>query len=322
LLRILTDPQRPVQLVLAGKAHPADLAGQASIQEWIRFIRRRAPSPAVIFLADYDMRMAAELVQGVDVWINTPQRPWEACGTSGMKVLVNGGLNLSELDGWWAEAFSPQVGWAVGDGREHADHISWNKLEAESLYELLEHEVIPLFYTRDSDGVPRAWVKKIRESMAQLTPQFSANRTMKEYTEKFYLPAKDSFHQRAESSGLKGQALVDWHRELEREWPCIKFGHRNVERILETYIFTVEVNLHRLNPACIRVELYAESETGCDSLHYKMSPVDPPKRVEGWTLYRAAVPAARPPTDYTARIVPCYEGAAIPIEANYILWQR
>ena len=121
LVRILNNPQRPAQLILAGKAHPADQAGQALIQEWTHFIRRHDVNPPVVFLADYDMLMAEHLVQGVDVWINTPRRPWEACGTSGMKVLVNGGLNLSELDGWWAEAYAPDVGWALGDGQEHGD---------------------------------------------------------------------------------------------------------------------------------------------------------------------------------------------------------
>ena len=164
LRRILTDPRRPVQLIIAGKAHPADLAGQAMIQEWTRFIRRTEARNQVTFLSDYDMLLTGQLVQGVDVWINTPRRPWEACGTSGMKVLVNGGLNLSELDGWWAEAFRPEVGWALGDGREHDDDPAWDAAEAETLYDLLEQEVIPEFYTRDENGIPTAWVARVREA--------------------------------------------------------------------------------------------------------------------------------------------------------------
>jgi starch phosphorylase len=156
LLRLLTHPQRPVQIILAGKAHPADREGQALIREWTRFIRRPEVRPHVIFLGDYDMHLTAQLVQGVDVWLNTPRRPWEACGTSGMKVLVNGGLNLSVLDGWWAEAYTPEVGWALGDGREHGDDPAWDAAEAEALYDLLEREVIPEFYTRDEHGIPRA----------------------------------------------------------------------------------------------------------------------------------------------------------------------
>ncbi len=131
LLRILTNPRRPVQLVIAGKAHPADQPGQLMIQEWTRFIRRPETRKYVALLSDYDMLMAEHLVQGVDLWINTPRRPWEASGTSGMKVLVNGGLNLSELDGWWAEAYAPAVGWAIGDGQEHGDDPFWDAAEAE-----------------------------------------------------------------------------------------------------------------------------------------------------------------------------------------------
>ena len=143
----------------------------------------------MIFLSDYDMLLTEQLVQGVDVWLNTPRRPWEACGTSGMKVLVNGGLNLSELDGWWAEAYKPEVGWALGDGQEHGDEQAWDAIEAVALYDLLERNVIPEFYTRDEKGIPTAWVARMRESMAQLTPQFSSNRAVREYTEQHYIPA-------------------------------------------------------------------------------------------------------------------------------------
>ena len=149
-----------MQLIIAGKAHPADQAGQALIQEWMHFIRRPEARPHVIFLSDYDMLLTEHLVQGVDVWLNTPRRPWEASGTSGMKVLVNGGINLSELDGWWAEAYTPDVGWALGDGQEHGDDPAWDAIEADALYDLLEREVIPEFYTprraRHSHGVGSA----------------------------------------------------------------------------------------------------------------------------------------------------------------------
>ena len=189
LLRILTNPQHPVQLIIAGKAHPADQAGQALIREWTQFIRQPEVRPHAIFLSDYDMLLTEHLVQGVDVWINTPRRPWEACGTSGMKVLVNGGINLSELDGWWAEAYTPEMGWALGDGQEHGDDPAWDAAEAEALYDLLEREVIPEFYARDEQGIPTAWVARMRNSMASLTPRFSADRAVREYTEQHYLQA-------------------------------------------------------------------------------------------------------------------------------------
>ncbi len=187
LVRILNNRDRPVQLVLAGKAHPQDAEGQGMIREWFEFIRRPEVRSQVIFLSDYDVLMAENLVQGVDVWVNTPRRPWEASGTSGMKVLVNGGLNLSELDGWWAEAYSPAVGWAIGDRREHGDDPSWDAAEANTLYGLLEREVVPEFYSRDEQGIPRAWVSRIRESMAQLTPTFSTARVVRQYTEEHYM---------------------------------------------------------------------------------------------------------------------------------------
>ena len=149
LLRLLTNPERPVQLILAGKAHPADQAGQALIQEWTHFIRRPEVRPHVIFLSDYDMLLTEHLVQGVDVWINTPRRPWEASGTSGMKVLVNGGINLSELDGWWAEAYTPEVGWALGGRAGTWRRSGLGRGRSRGALRLLEREVIPEFYTRD-----------------------------------------------------------------------------------------------------------------------------------------------------------------------------
>jgi len=163
LRRILSDPQRPVQLVVAGKAHPADEPGKALVKAWIQFVAQPVLRNRVVFLSDYDMLLAEYLVRGVDLWINTPRRPWEACGTSGMKVLVNGGLNLSELDGWWAEAYSPEVGWAIGDGQEHEDNdAGWDAAEAEQLYPLLEEQIVPSFYDRDDTGIPQRWVGKMR----------------------------------------------------------------------------------------------------------------------------------------------------------------
>jgi starch phosphorylase len=176
LLRILSDRDRPVQLVVAGKSHPADREGQALIHSWIEFIRRPDVRPHAIFLADYDMLLTEHLAQGVDLWLNTPRRPWEASGTSGMKILANGGINLSELDGWWAEAYSPEVGWAIGDGREHGEDPNWDAIEADELYGLLEREVVPEFYERGENGIPSAWVRRMRESMAQLTPRFGGMR--------------------------------------------------------------------------------------------------------------------------------------------------
>ena len=171
---------RAEEMCIRDRAHPQDLPGQALIKQWKDFIKRPEVQGRVVFLSDYDMMLAQELIQGIDLWINTPRRPWEACGTSGMKVLVNGGLNLSELDGWWAEAYSSEVGWAIGDGQEHGEDPAWDETEAEALYALLEHEVIPEFYERNEKGIPSKWMGRIRESMARLTPEFSASRAIRE----------------------------------------------------------------------------------------------------------------------------------------------
>ena len=158
LVRILTDRERPVQLVVAGKAHPQDLAGQAMVQAWVRFVHRPEVRRHAVFLSDYDLLLAERLVRGVDLWINTPRRRWEASGTSGMKILVNGGLNLSVLDGWWAEAYSPEVGWALDDRAEHGEDPGWDAAEADALYRILEAQVIPAFYARGQSGIPAGWV--------------------------------------------------------------------------------------------------------------------------------------------------------------------
>lgn len=205
LVRILTNRERPVQLILAGKAHPQDQPGQAMIKQWNDFAARSEVRAHVAFLSDYDVLLTSHLVQGVDLWLNTPRRPWEACGTSGMKVLVNGGLNLSELDGWWAEAYSPEVGWAIGDGQEHGDNPNWDAHEANTLYDVLENEVVPAFYTRDKRGIPTSWVARMRASMVQLTPRFSSNRAVREYVEKYYLTLASSYRERSRNGSELGR---------------------------------------------------------------------------------------------------------------------
>ncbi|MGA2117050.1 MAG: alpha-glucan family phosphorylase [Bryobacteraceae bacterium] len=322
LLRLLTNSQRPVQLIIAGKAHPEDQAGQALIQEWTHFIRQSGARPHAIFLADYDMLLTEHLVQGVDVWINTPRRPWEACGTSGMKVLVNGGINLSELDGWWAEAYTPEVGWALGDGQEHHDDPARDAAEAEALYELLEREVIPEFYARDEQGIPTAWVARMRKSMATLTPRFSADRAVREYTEQHYLPCAATYRERAANKGAIGRQIVDWRHALEKDWPILRFGEIKIDTSGHEIVFEVQVYLNDLDPNAARVELYADGANGGGPVWHQMERVGQLAGVSGGYTFRARVAATRPATDYTARLIPYATGVAVPLEATRILWQR
>jgi len=323
LVRLLTDGRRPVQLVIAGKAHPQDETGKSMVQQWVQFIRGTPQVRArAVFLSDYDMVMAEHLVQGVDLWINTPRRPWEACGTSGMKVLVNGGLNLSELDGWWAEAYRPDVGWALGDGREHDDDAGWDRHEADELYRILEQQVVPCFYERDAHGVPRAWTAKMRESMARLTPTFSANRAVREYTEDHYLSCAGTFAERARDGGALGMELVQWRTRIQQHWRDVYLGARRVETTGTTHRVTIQVYLGLLDPKEVRVELYAEAGDGRAATRTPMSAQQPLVGAAHGYSYSATVSAERPAQDYTARALPHHPKAQVPLEAWEICWER
>jgi starch phosphorylase len=321
MLAILTNKERPVQLVIAGKAHPQDGPGQEMIQRWIEFIRRGPARSHVVFLADYDMRMAEHLVQGVDLWLNTPRRPWEACGTSGMKVLVNGGLNLSELDGWWAEAYSDEVGWALGDGLEHEDDPAWDAKEAEQLYTVLEQEVIPQFYKRDNSGIPAGWIARVRESMARLTPTFSATRCVLEYTTKYYLPLATAYLRRANDNGKCAKSLLDWKRHLADHWSRLRFGSVHIESTDEFHNFDIQVHLDEMDPDAIQVELYADAAYGDKPIRQTMVRGESLIGQNVWR-YSASVPATRSAEDFTPRIVPFHPDAFVPLEALEILWYR
>ncbi|HEY5367451.1 MAG TPA: alpha-glucan family phosphorylase [Hanamia sp.] len=320
-IRILTNPKHPVQLVIAGKAPPSDESGKALIREWNQFIQQHNLYKHVIFLSDYDMQLTEQLVQGVDVWVNTPRRPWEACGTSGMKVLVNGGINLSELDGWWAEAYTPEVGWVLGDMQEHGDDPAWDAAEANALYDLLEHNIVPEFYSRNEKGIPEKWIEKMRNSMATLTPEFSANRTVREYTENFYLPAASNFLKRAAEKGAEGERIVDAKHSLQSEWGKIHFGQVKTEAIENGYSFHATVFFDNDVKDKISVELFANGINNKDHEIIKMK-LQSTSENNQQHIYHAEVHTKRTPIEYTVRIVPCYENIAVPTEDNSILWQH
>ena len=322
LVRLLTNCERPVQLIIAGKAHPADQPGQALIQEWIRFMRRPEVRAHAIFLADYDMLLAEQLVQGVDVWINTPRRPWEACGTSGMKVLVNGGINLSELDGWWSEAYAPDVGWALGDGQEHDGDPDWDAAEAEMLYDLLEHEIIPEFYSRDGNGISTAWVARMRESMSRLTPRYCSSRTVQEYTQGHYLPAANHYRKRATDNGASHALVMERLHGLEQQWAGLRFGDVHVETDPQQHVFEVELHLNDVDPNLVRVELYADAIDASGPVRQRMKRIPELENAGGGYVYRASVPGTRSAAHYTPRAFPDCKEVAVPLETDLVLWQR
>jgi starch phosphorylase len=322
LYRILTHPLYPVQLIIAGKAHPKDETGKAIIRQWNEFIDSRPELAGhVVFLADYDMLIAEQMVQGVDLWINTPRRPWEASGTSGMKVLVNGGLNLSELDGWWAEAYAPELGWALGDGQEHDSDPAWEAAEAAELYRLLEQEVIPLFYhDRDAQGCPRGWVARLRASMSELAPRFSSNRMLREYVEQLYLPAAECYAARQDMAAA--QRVCDWQDAVARHWERIHFGELRVDEADDAWQFSVPVYLNDLDPGFVAVELYALPAGEAAAELHRMQRGDALIGAVNSYTYSARIPKTLSAGDYTPRIIPAFEGARVPIESRQILWYR
>lgn len=322
LLQLLTNPKFPVQLIIAGKAHPADQQGQDLIKEWMEFILHNSIHPPIVFLSDYDMHVSEHLVYGVDVWINTPRRPWEACGTSGMKVLVNGGINLSELDGWWAEAYTPEVGWALGDGNEHGDDPSWDANEAEQLYNILEKEVIPEFYNRDEKGIPVSWISRMRESMAQLTPLFSADRAVREYTVQHYLPAAEAYIDRTANNGEKGRLITDLIHTLEQNWNSMSFGEVNIKTIEKVHAFDVQVFFNNLDPNTVQIELYAIGMNGQGPLVQTMERGISIENAANGYHFNVSVDASRPASDYTVRAIPHLPDVSVPLEVSKILWQR
>ena len=321
LRRLLTNPARPVQLLVAGKAHPADEDGKRMIQQWILLEREPGLRRRLVFLEDYDLSLAQELIQGVDLWINTPRRPWEACGTSGMKVLVNGGINLSVLDGWWEEAYDPEVGWAVGDGKALTENAR-DARDAASLYQLLETAIVPEFYARDSDGIPRDWLKRMRASLSRLTPEYSSNRMVQEYVTTLYLPASGEYRRRTDGSPPNAITTREWESRLRCGWPGLQIGEPMVTDANGVWNFTVPIYLGDLEPDDLRVELYADPQgDGPVGIHV-MEPLSLVPGSANGHIYTGTVPSERSAEHYTVRITPWRAGVSIPAELNLILWQR
>jgi starch phosphorylase len=329
LKALLTNEERPVQLIIAGKAHPNDGAGKDFIRELLDIVRREGLTDRVVFLEDHDLRKAALLVQGADVWLNTPRRPYEACGTSGMKVVPNGGLNLSVLDGWWAEGYRPGVGWAIGDGQEFVHAGYQDDVDAESLYTHLERDVVPLFYERDADGLPRKWIAMMKESIRVLAPAFSGDRMVKQYTERFYLPADQRYRLMTAGDFAKARELTAWKCHMREAWCDVKVvwvEERGVPeiRVGEGIEVTAKVRLGCLEPAEVRVEAYSSSLRPDGSLRNgRGHTLDWVGCENGEHLYRGVVPSkASGLHGYAVRVLPWHADVLVPNELRLIAWEE
>lgn len=283
LKRILNNPDYPVQIIFAGKAHPHDTGGKELIRQIVNLARTRDFRHSLVFLENYDMNVARYLVQGVDVWLNTPRRPKEASGTSGMKVIYNGGLNCSILDGWWAEGYNPSVGWAIGNGEEYPEHEAQHQdyIESEAIYNLLEQDIIPLYYNRGRDGLPREWIAKMKGSIRTLAPFFTTRRMVQEYTEKYYMPQYQCVLEMTSPNLDKGLKYAAWRTQIEDAWQQIQITKVEISNTQVKVGTDVEVKaiikLGTLSPNDVRVQLYygqldTQKEIGSGGAAVDMTP--------------------------------------------------
>jgi starch phosphorylase len=269
LRKILTHPERPVQIVIAGKSHPADDEGKRLIQKLYEFAQEADVRNRIVFLPNYDIAMAQILYPGTDVWLNNPLRPLEACGTSGMKAALNGSLNLSILDGWWAEFYDQENGWAIPTADAAGDSAERDKLEANAMYDLIENQIAPRFYDRDHDGVPQRWVQSIRHTLSTLSPTLSADRMVREYVERLYIPASQAEAAISASGYEPARELAAWKARVVAAWPGVSVAHvesggvDSVPQVGDSLHVRAHVVLGSLEPEDVKVEVvYGKAQDG------------------------------------------------------------
>jgi starch phosphorylase len=273
LVKLLTSQQRPVQIIFAGKAHPKDTEGKDIIRQVIHFASQQDVRRRIVFLEDYDIDVARVMFRGVDVWLSNPRRPMEASGTSGMKAALNGVLNISTLDGWWCEGYSAQGGWAIGAGEDYDDHEYQDQVESHALYNILENEAVPLYYTRCADNLPRAWIRQIKNSIKHIAPRFNTHRMVAEYTRRFYNPAAARQQYLTAEAMAKAREFAAWKAHVKRAWSELVLKDVKVEvrngqgseplnprqprlKVGSEISVSALVKLGNIRPGDISVELY------------------------------------------------------------------
>jgi len=328
LKALVNSRERPVQFIFAGKAHPNDGAGKELIKQIAVICARPEFRRRIIFLENYDMSLARVLVQGVDVWLNNPLRLHEASGTSGMKVPANGGLNLSCLDGWWPEAFNGENGWAIGDGRVYDDLAYQDHVESESLYNLLEREIVPLFYERTEDDLPRRWIARIKESIRTIVPRFNTNRMLRDYTTQMYLPAQRRTRKVWADNFALARSLAAWKNRLRTHWPEIRVVEVRADthpilKVGDTLTLRARVRLGPISPDDVAVEAYygpvnADGDiTGGQAVRLRF--VSSEGNGEHW--FEGAIPCRLSGRNgYAVRVVPCHEDLADRYDQGLVVW--
>jgi starch phosphorylase len=328
LLRLIKDNDRPIQLIFAGQAHPHDMPGKELIREIVHFAEKNDVSSRIVFIENYDMTVAKYLTSGGDVWLNTPRRPLEASGTSGMKAAVNGVLNCSILDGWWDEAYNPEVGWAIGRGEEYEDTNLQDEIESKALYDLLEREIIPLFYQRGRDGLPREWIKMMKNCMKEIGQSMSSHRMLMDYSNKFYFPALKNYRRIIKDDFKESKALAAYLTKLRQAWDSITISkiESNSKPVMQRGDFltvNAKIELGHLSPDEVLVELYHGSVSNQTSeiknaRHSEMKAIG-----KDGTAYRYQVRIECNDTGFQGhiiRILPKHEALVHPHRSGFIKW--
>jgi starch phosphorylase len=330
LAAILNHKERPVQIIFAGKAHPRDHGGKELIAEIVHVCRRPEFRRRMVFMEDYDINVARFLVQGVDVWLNNPRRPLEASGTSGMKVCINGGLNLSILDGWWCEGYVGDNGWAIGAGEEYteSDRTYQDDIESRTIYDLLEQEIVPLYYNRSQDGLPRGWINYMKNSIKSCCPVFNTNRMVEEYARISYVPSANRFA-RLFSENLKAAAeLSQWRRKLAKEWGQLKVDQidadgKDAMRVGAEFEVQARIQLGGLSPDDVEVQLFHGMIDNAGEIPKPSTIVmsaDGDAGTAGWKFKGKIRCQTSGHYGYTVRVLPKHPNLGNPFEPGLICW--
>jgi len=314
LKKLVSDPQRPVQFIFAGKAHPQDNEGKKIIQQLVSLCRSPECRNSMVFLEDYDMEIASYMIQGCDVWLNTPRRPLEACGTSGMKAMANGVLQVSTLDGWWAEAYRPDnsLGWAIGQGEEYEDPSYQDFVESQTLYKVLESDVIPVFYDRSHGNLPRSWLRRIKRALTELGPVFNSHRMMLDYAQRAYLPAYSEYRALSADDFAPAKELAAWRMDMMTKWSSLAIRNVTTPGAEKIYVgqpvgVRCEVHLNGIRPEDVRVEVYAGPLDQDGAFIQRQTTVMSPSRQtqDNWQVFKGTIQAPEPGRfGFTVRILP------------------
>lgn len=328
LLRLVRDSERPIQLIFAGKAHPMDVPGKELIREIIHFAEKYDVMNRIVFLENYDMTVARYLTSGADLWLNTPRRPLEASGTSGMKAAMNGVLNCSILDGWWDEAYNPELGWAIGAGEEYEDTNLQDDIESKALYDLLEREIVPMFYQRGRDGLPREWIHYMKACMRNIGQSMSSHRMLMDYSNQFYFPALKNYRRLVKDDFSESKSLAAYMNRIQSMWNNIKIVKvdSNAKRVMnrgDSLTVTGIVNLGGLDPDEVRIELYygtvSNQETAiAKAQKAEMKPIG--KEGDAYKYQVRIECTATGMQGHTVRVLPKHNALVHPYRSGLIKW--